>query len=261
MPLTPADVANVVFSTPPPGQQGYHDDEVDTFLDVVCAELTHLIHHNDNLRSQITHLHHQLATAPADPTDNHPAPPPPAHVVARRPAQHDTVATPQDHPNVLAAKILVRAQQLADQITREATADTEQILTQAHHSCLQLLAQATTEADDVVTQASTRAQTILTTARDQADRLDQQTHDKTAALERQAASQHTEILEPLRQQKAALETKIGHLCAVEHDYCSRMTTYVQSQLRQLNQSNPPPPDPIPQPLDPAPTGPGEASGP
>jgi DivIVA domain-containing protein len=29
MPLTPADVANVVFSKPPLGKRGYHEDEVD----------------------------------------------------------------------------------------------------------------------------------------------------------------------------------------------------------------------------------------
>jgi DivIVA domain-containing protein len=40
MPLTPADVANVAFGKPPMGKGGYHEDEVDTFLDLVRTELT-----------------------------------------------------------------------------------------------------------------------------------------------------------------------------------------------------------------------------
>ncbi len=42
MPLTPADVHNVVFKKPPIGKRGYDEDEVDAFLDVVEAELARL---------------------------------------------------------------------------------------------------------------------------------------------------------------------------------------------------------------------------
>ena len=53
MPLTPADVRNVTFSKPPIGKRGYHEDEVDTFLDLVQAELTRLIKENTDLRDQV----------------------------------------------------------------------------------------------------------------------------------------------------------------------------------------------------------------
>jgi len=43
MPVTAADVRNVAFSKPPIGKRGYHEDEVDAFLDVVGAELARLI--------------------------------------------------------------------------------------------------------------------------------------------------------------------------------------------------------------------------
>ena len=42
MPLTPADVRNVAFSKPPLGKRGYHEDEVDGFLEVVEQELNRL---------------------------------------------------------------------------------------------------------------------------------------------------------------------------------------------------------------------------
>src|SRR3954462_8919791 len=51
MPLTPADVHNVVFKKPPIGKRGYDEDEVDAFLDVVEAELARLIEENQDLRA------------------------------------------------------------------------------------------------------------------------------------------------------------------------------------------------------------------
>lgn len=40
--LTPADVHNVVFSKPPFGARGYHQDQVDSFLDDVEETLRDL---------------------------------------------------------------------------------------------------------------------------------------------------------------------------------------------------------------------------
>src|SRR5215213_1169302 len=54
MPLTPADVHNVVFKKPPIGKRGYDEDEVDAFLDVVEAELARLIEENNELRSAVS---------------------------------------------------------------------------------------------------------------------------------------------------------------------------------------------------------------
>jgi DivIVA domain-containing protein len=261
MPLTPADVANVAFGKPAMGKRGYHEDEVDTFLDIVHAELTRLIHDNDELRSQLDQLHQQLTTRPADPAGDAQSASPPVEARATGPAQPGTVpAVPEDNPHVRAAKILTLAQQLADKITAEATADTEQMLTQAHRSCQQLLSEATAQAEDLVAQASTRTETLLTEARNNAETLDQQAQDKAAALERQAMRQHAEILGALRQQKSVLEKKIDQLRTFEHDLRTRLASYLHSQLdqlRQLDQSQPtPPPDPIPQPPDPAPSKPG-----
>ena len=53
MPLTPADVHNVVFKKPPIGKRGYDEDEVDAFLDVVEAELARLIEENNELRAGV----------------------------------------------------------------------------------------------------------------------------------------------------------------------------------------------------------------
>jgi DivIVA domain-containing protein len=54
--LTPADVAQLVFSKPPVGKRGYREEEADAFLDIVHAELAHLIQHNDDLRTRVDHV-------------------------------------------------------------------------------------------------------------------------------------------------------------------------------------------------------------
>src|SRR6476469_1199155 len=72
MPLTPADVHNVVFKKPPIGKRGYDEDEVDAFLDVVEAELARLIEENNELRS----------LSGGAPREQRPEPQAPAPVVA-----------------------------------------------------------------------------------------------------------------------------------------------------------------------------------
>src|SRR5687767_4142071 len=78
MPLTPADVHNVVFKKPPIGKRGYDEDEVDAFLDVVEAELARLIEENNELRSS-SRGSARVEERPEPPVPAAaPAPPPPA---------------------------------------------------------------------------------------------------------------------------------------------------------------------------------------
>ena len=49
--LTPADVHNIAFTRPPIGKRGYHEQEVDDFLDVVEQELSRLIEDNEQLKA------------------------------------------------------------------------------------------------------------------------------------------------------------------------------------------------------------------
>ncbi len=184
MPLTPADVANVVFSNPPVGERAYHEGEVDTFLDVVHAELTRLIHDNDDLRGRIEYLRQQLTKSPHQPADAQQSAQRPLGEMVTATAQGGTVSAAENDPNLRAAQVLAVAQQLADKMTYEATADAEQTLTQAQHTCQQLLSEAKAQADNMITQAGTQAEIMLAEARDKAETLDTQSRDKAAALER-----------------------------------------------------------------------------
>ena len=48
------------------GKRGYHEDEVDAFLDLVEAELARLIQENNDLRNQVEQLDQQQRAAPVD---------------------------------------------------------------------------------------------------------------------------------------------------------------------------------------------------
>src|ERR1041385_1911760 len=64
MPLTPADVHNVVFKKPPIGKRGYDEDDVDAFLDEVERELARLIEENNDLKAQVE----RVRSGPGGPT-------------------------------------------------------------------------------------------------------------------------------------------------------------------------------------------------
>src|SRR4051812_4725960 len=96
MPLTPADVHNVVFKKPPIGKRGYDEDEVDAFLDVVEAELARLIEENNELRAgngpaRADERSESLVSAPA--VQAPPPPPPPREDDSARASRMLALAT------------------------------------------------------------------------------------------------------------------------------------------------------------------------
>src|SRR3954470_21112363 len=120
MPLTPADVHNVVFKKPPIGKRGYDEDEVDAFLDVVEAELSRLIEENNELRAG------GGGRAPVRPE---PEPVPQPVAVAAPPPP--PVAQPREDDSARASRMLALATETADRYVNEAKTQAEQMLTSA----------------------------------------------------------------------------------------------------------------------------------
>ena len=235
MPLTPADVRNVTFSKPPIGKRGYHEDEVDTFLDVVQAELARLIEENTDLRNQIEQRDQQRRAASIETADTRrPVESPGRVMVAIGPSTGRPTSIEADH-NAHAVKVLGLAQEMADRLTSEAKAEADGMLTKARATSQQLLSEATTKAEGMVTEARTRAATMIDDARARAETLDRQSREKAASREREAARKHTEILRAISQEKSVLENKINKLRTLEREYCTRLKTYLQSQLRDLDE--------------------------
>lgn len=239
MPLIPADVHDVAFSKPPLGKRGYDEDEVDVFLDLVEAELTRLIEDNNLLRDQVEQLDAQRRAAPVD-TQPHLYPvEAPGPMMVPVPPPVGEPALPVGDLNVHAAKVLGLAQEVADRVISEAKAEAGAMVSAARTTSEQLLCEATVKVEAMVTEARTRAEALRGDARTQAETLDRQAREKAASREREATRQHTEILTALNQGKSILEKKINELRAFECDYRTRLTTYLTSQLRGLDESSSP----------------------
>lgn len=263
MPLTPADVHNVAFSKPPIGKRGYNEDEVDAFLDLVEAELARLIEENEDLREQVSELEQRLGNAQADleevrsrpqPTLAAPSAPPtqqmhrpvepppmgrqmePPTGMAQRPmaAPSPQLAEPDsgDH-SIQAAKVLGLAQEMADRLTAEAKNEADGMLADARTKSEQLLSEARAKSDGLVNDARSRAETMLNDARTRAETLERQSRDKAAGLVGDAERKQTEIIGAIQRDKSALEKKIDELRTFEREYRTRLKTYLESQLRDL----------------------------
>ncbi|SFD78256.1 DivIVA domain-containing protein [Actinopolyspora alba] len=252
MGLTPADVHNVAFSKPPIGKRGYNEDEVDAFLDLVEAELARLVEENGDLRNQVEQLETQLQSAQSDldearsqpaPADSGAAAGPSSSAAASeeprrlQPVPPPTAASEQTSPggdqHVQAAKVLGLAQEMADRLTGEAKTESDGMLSEARTKSEQLLSDARTKADSMVNDARSRAETMLNDARSRAETLERQAREKAAGLERDAQHKHAEVMGNITQEKNALEKKIETLRTFEREYRSRLQTYLESQLREL----------------------------
>jgi DivIVA domain-containing protein len=246
MPLTPADVHNVAFSKPPIGKRGYNEDEVDAFLDLVEAELARLIEENNDLRTQVEQLEQRLAGAQAELDDTRgqmvsgvSGPVPVRPVEEQRPLSPVPppsaieMTSPGGDHHVQAAKVLGLAQEMADRLTGEAKAEADGMLGEARAKSEQLLSEARAKSDSMVNEARSRAETMLNDARTRAETLERQAREKASSLERDAQRKHSEILGAIQQEKTTLEKKIDELRTFEREYRTRLKTYLESQLRDL----------------------------
>lgn len=207
MPLTPEDVRNKQFTTVRL-REGYDEDEVDAFLDEVETELRRLIRENDELRAKLAAATRAASAAPAASTTapqpvvvKEPAPEPPKPAPAPQPPA--PVVEQQPSSSDGAARVLALAQQTADQA----------------------IAEARTEANKIVGDARQRAEAIEREARSKAD-----------ALERDAQDKHRSIIGVLETQRTALETQLDQLRQFEREYRSRLKSFLEGQLRQLENS-------------------------
>jgi DivIVA domain-containing protein len=237
MPLTPADVHNVAFSKPPIGKRGYNEDEVDAFLDLVEAELARLIEENNDLRAQVEQLDQQLDSTRTDLGDVQKLGAPREESRRLVPVPPPTLAEQTspgggDH-HVQAAKVLGLAQEMADRLTGEAKAEADGMLSEARTKSEQLLSEARTKSDTMINESRTRAETMLNDARTRAETLERTAREKATTLERDAQRKHQEIIGTVTTEKATLEKKIDELRTFEREYRTRLKTFLESSLRDL----------------------------
>jgi DivIVA domain-containing protein len=247
MRLTPADVHNVAFSKPPIGKRGYNEDEVDQFLDFVEAELARLIEENGDLKQRVEELEGDLAEArsSASAGGTAPAAEERTQVFAAAPVAPETPAPApepaprpefgEDDANVRAARVLALAQDTADRLTSTSRQEAESLLADARSRADAMVTDAQTKSDAMLTDARQRSEAILADAQTRSEAQVRQAQERADALQTDAERKHSEIMGTINQQRTVLEGRIEQLKVYEREYRTRLKTYLESQLEELQQ--------------------------
>ena len=212
MALTPEDVVNKRFQATK-FREGYDQDEVDDFLDEVVNELRRLTEENEDLRNKLGTCERRVgelsrASAARDSAPEPEVPPTVAAAVMAPPPAPMPAPMPQP---VLSPEPMRPAAQL------EAAAQG-----QGPEAAAGMLALAQKLHDEYVRNGEQQRDRIVNEAREHAQRL-----------VREAEEKQRQTLGSLEQERSLLERKIDELRAFEREYRSRLKSYLEGQLREL----------------------------
>jgi DivIVA domain-containing protein len=219
MPLTPSDVRSKQFSTTRL-RPGYNEEEVDAFLDEVEAELDRLIQENEELRAKLAEsLRGGRSAVPA-----------PGSAAPDSKPELLLAAPPRLEPERRQAEpaVLNGMQRIEDN-----TAAAARVLSLAQHTADQAIADARREADETLGRARREAGEVLAKARRHAEQITADARARAESLERDAQERHRQALGSLIQTREQLERRVDDLHAFERQHRSRLTAYLEGQLRAL----------------------------
>ena len=200
MALTPEDVVNKRFQATK-FREGYDQDEVDDFLDEVVNELRRLNEENEELRSKLGACERRVGELSRA-------------TVAREAAPEPVAAVPVPAP---APQPVVAAAPEPQRVTSELAA-----AGQGPEAAAGMLALAQKLHDEYVRNGEQTRDRIVNEAREHATRL-----------MREAEEKQRQTLGSLEQERTLLERKIDELRAFEREYRSRLKSYLEGQLREL----------------------------
>jgi DivIVA domain-containing protein len=213
MALTPEDVVNKRFQATK-FREGYDQDEVDDFLDEVVNELRRLNEENEDLRNQLGSCERRVSelTRASAAREAAPEPDVPATMAAGVMAPPAPAPMPIPVPPPAAPEPIRPAAQL------EAVAQGGQ----GPEAAAGMLALAQKLHDEYVRNGEQQRDRIVNEAREHAQRL-----------VREAEEKQRQTLGSLEQERSLLERKIDELRAFEREYRSRLKSYLEGQLREL----------------------------
>jgi DivIVA domain-containing protein len=136
--------------------------------------------------------------------------------------------------HIQAVQILALAQQTADQHLTQSKAEAER-----------LLAEAQTNAEQALRQAQERSTKHVGDAESRAAQLDQESSARAAQVVNDAEQRSATITAQFEQRKGALERRVEELRTFEREYRTRLKSYLESQLRDLDSSGKAEPAPAP----------------
>jgi DivIVA domain-containing protein len=147
---------------------------------------------------------------------------------AQRPQQAGPPAggdgVPTEH-HAKAVQVLALAQQTADQHLAQAKAESERLLSEAKAA-----------ADMTLTEAQQKSTRHVTEAEARAKQLDSESSGRAAQAIQDAEQRAATITAQFEQRKAALERRVEELRTFEREYRTRLKSYLESQLRDLDAS-------------------------
>lgn len=208
MALTPEDVVNKRFQ-PTKFREGYDQDEVDDFLDEIVVEMRRLTEENDGLRKQVAELEAQLGDSAV------PAPAP----VAATPVVEEELEPVVEEIETVEEEAAPAPSPLAAPVAEAPAAPAPSGDAQ---SAAGMLAMAQQLHDQYVAEGKAEGQRIIEESKAEAD-----------ATIRDAQEQSRRTLTELSEKKAELEDRVEWLRGFEGDYLSRMKSYIQGQLKDL----------------------------
>ena len=131
---------------------------------------------------------------------------------------------PAEH-HAQAVQMLALAQQTADQHLAQSKAEAERLLSEARAS-----------AESTVSEANERATQQLAEAEARAKQLNEESSARAAQALQEAEQRASTITAQFEQRKAALERRVEELRTFEREYRTRLKSYLESQLRDLDAS-------------------------
>jgi DivIVA domain-containing protein len=184
---------------------------------------------NDGAQQQVVALQQQLAQTEQSLAESRGQLEQAQRAVAE--AQQARAASPEggggatmDH-HVQAVQVLALAQQTADQHLAQSKAEAER-----------MLAEATSHSENTVNSAQQQAQAHLTDAQNRAKQLDDESTARANRTIQDAEQRAATITAQFEHRKAALERRVEELRTFEREYRTRLKSYLESQLRDLDAS-------------------------
>lgn len=200
--LTADDVLNKKFQATK-FREGYDQDEVDDFLDEVVNTLRETQNENEDLKSKLAAAERRIAELSRQGAQSAPAPKPEAEKPAPTPAPAPVVAAPAPAP-VVSAPVAPQRQSEPESATG-------------------MLALAQKLHDDYVRSGQEEGDRIVNEAKGQAQRIVREAEETSART-----------LSELEQERSILERKIDELRVFERDYRTRLKSYLENLLGDLD---------------------------
>ncbi|MGO0604636.1 MAG: DivIVA domain-containing protein [Brevibacterium sp.] len=238
MALTPEDVVNKRFQHVK-FRDGYDQDEVDDFLDEVVVELRRLYQENDELRQKLSIAEQRVkeleaggaSAAPAediDATQAMPAavPAPEEKEEAPEPSEAPAAQAPVEETPAPVVKEAAPAPKDSSAAPAAATGG-------AAGAGLGAVAAGDGDAHGLIALAQRVHDEHVAEGERKRDELIKAAEKEAAEIVGKAEAKRDETLSALESQKAALERSIDQLSNFERQYRTRLKSYLNDQLREL----------------------------